>query len=264
MRSSGWCEQLNRLDTPADVVYSDEDKLDLDGTRCEAYFKPDWSPEHFLSNMYVCHFLMARRDLVQDIGGFRSAFDFSQDYDLMLRLMERARRIDHVSDILYHWRKLPQSGATIGNAKPTAHVAGRQALQDYLDRNQLPGEIVDAGVPGFYRPRCRVPGRLVSLVGGSAAVATLDRAAERAEVRVERVASAERAEGVFLLFGMEGVSSVDDEWLLALLGALARGRHGHEAHRRPPGRERWRRPRPAACRWAAIGRSTQLDWLDSR
>ena len=152
-------ERLNERETPADVIYSDEDKLDLDGNRCEAYFKPDWSPEHFLSNMYVCHLLMARRELVVEVGGFRSAFDFSQDYDVMLRLMERARRIDHLSDIVYHWRKVPTSGAAAGDAKPPAHVAGRRALQDFLERNHIAGEIVDAGTPGFYRARCRIEGR---------------------------------------------------------------------------------------------------------
>jgi GT2 family glycosyltransferase len=213
-------EQLNRHALPADVVYSDEDKLDLDGSRVEAYFKPDWSPELFLSNMYVCHLLMARRDLVRDVGAFRSAFDFSQDYDLMLRLMERARRIDHVPDILYHWRKVPQSGATVGSAKPPAHVAGRRALQDYLDRNGLPGEIVDAGVPGFYRARIRVQGRpLVSVVAGSRGDAALDRAAARAGAGLEHVDGPEQSGGQFLLFGTRGVTAADDEWLLAMLEA---------------------------------------------
>jgi GT2 family glycosyltransferase len=209
-------ERLNERETPADVIYSDEDKLDLDGNRCEAYFKPDWSPEHFLSNMYVCHLLMARRELVVEVGGFRSAFDFSQDYDVMLRLMERARRIDHLSDIVYHWRKVPTSGAAAGDAKPPAHVAGRRALQDYLERNHIAGEIVDAGTPGFYRARCRIEGRpVVSVVGG--APPALDRAAAVAGVGIERVPSPEPATGAFLLFGLDRLEWADDAWLLALL-----------------------------------------------
>lgn len=212
-------EQLNRHPTPADVIYSDEDKLELDGTRCDPYFKPDWSPELFLSNMYVCHLLVARRDLVREVGGFRTAFDFSQDYDLMLRLMERAGRIDHVPDILYHWRKIPQSGAAVADAKPTAHHAGRRALQDYLDRNHLLGEIADAGAPGFYRPRLRVADApLVSVVGGTPDAA-LDRAATRAGARLEFVAAAESAAGTFLLFGLDRLHGADDEWLLAMLEA---------------------------------------------
>lgn len=212
-------EQLNRHAIPADVIYSDEDKLELDGTRCDPYFKPEWSPELFLSNMYVCHLLVARRDLVREVGGFRTAFDFSQDYDLMLRLMERARRIDHVSDILYHWRKVPQSGAAVADAKPTAHLAGRQALQDYLDRNRLSGKIADAGAPGFYRPRLHVTDEPLVSVVGAASDTGLAAAAARAGARVESVSAAERAVGTFLLFGVDGLHGADDEWLLALLEA---------------------------------------------
>lgn len=171
--------------------------------------------------MYVCHLLLARRDLVREVGGFRSAFDFSQDYDLMLRLMEQARRIDHVSDILYHWRKVPLSGAAAADAKPPAHIAGRRALQDYLDRNHLPGEIVDAGVPGFYRARLRLANQpLVSVVTGGQN-AGLDRAAARAGARFERVESADGAGGDFLLFGLEDLRGADDEWLLAMLEAAS-------------------------------------------
>jgi len=85
-------EHLNRYETRPDIVYTDEDKLEPDGSRADAYFKPDWSPDLFLSNMYACHFLVVRRALMTEVGGFRSAFDFSQDYDLVLRLIERANR----------------------------------------------------------------------------------------------------------------------------------------------------------------------------
>lgn len=158
-------EYLNRPGPRPDVIYSDEDKLDLDGVRCEAYFKPDWAPDLFLSQMFVCHLLMARRELVMEVGGFRSEYDFSQDYDLMLRLMEKAERIAHVPDILYHWRKIPQSGAFVGDAKPTAHTAAQRAIQDYLDRNAIEGRVEDAGPPGLYRVRYKLTRRpLVSIV----------------------------------------------------------------------------------------------------
>lgn len=213
-------EHLNRGADPPDVVYSDEDKLDLDGRRCEAYFKPDWSPDLFLSNMFVCHLLMARRSLVHEVGGFRTAFDFSQDYDLMLRLMEKARRIDHVADILYHWRKVPQSGASVGDAKPAAHVAGRRALQDHLDRRGVPGEVVDAGPAGFYRVRYRLTRQpVVSLVAADA----------RSHHRLERLVSAtawpalelvrspEDATGEHLLLVDPALVPSDAGWLEALL-----------------------------------------------
>jgi GT2 family glycosyltransferase len=136
-----------------DVVYSDEDKLEQDGSRSDPYFKPDWSPDLFLSSMYVCHFLVFRRTVIDAAGGFRSEFDGSQDYDVMLRVMDRTDRIAHVPDVLYHWRKTPASTSSTGAAKPWAYEAGRRALQDYADRNGLDATVVDAGAPGVYRVR---------------------------------------------------------------------------------------------------------------
>ena len=84
--------------------------------------------------MYICHLLMVRRSLIERDGSFRSAFDYSQDYDLLLRVMEQTNRVVHVADILYHWRKIPESSAMAGDSKLTAHEAGRRAIQDHLDR----------------------------------------------------------------------------------------------------------------------------------
>jgi GT2 family glycosyltransferase len=150
-------EILDQDDEP-DVVYSDEDKLDLDGRRCDPYFKPDWSPDLFRSSMYACHLLVIRRALVHEVGGFRSAFDFSQDYDLLLRVIERTARIAHVPDVLYHWRKTLASTALAGDAKPDAHAAGARALQAHLDRQGIAGRILDAGPPGLYRVQYTIPG----------------------------------------------------------------------------------------------------------
>lgn len=148
-----------------ELIYSDEDKLELDGARSDVYFKPDWSPDLFLSSMYVCHFLVMRRSLVVEAGGFRPGYDGSQDYDLVLRVIERARRIEHIPDVLYHWRKIPESASSTGAAKPWAHLAGQRALQDYADRNALDAVVEEAGAPGLYRMRYRLRGEpLVSIV----------------------------------------------------------------------------------------------------
>ena len=150
---------LNASEPSFDVVYSDEDKLDEHGVRCDPYFKPDWSPDLFRSSMYACHLLVLRRALVEDAGGFRSEFDFSQDYDLLLRISERTTRIGHVPDVLYHWRKTPASTAQAGDAKPTAHQAGGRALQAHLDRQAIAGRVLDAGPPGLYRVQYEIEGR---------------------------------------------------------------------------------------------------------
>ena len=80
----------------ADMIYSDEDKLDLEGRRVWPIFKPDWSPEYMLAMMYTCHFGVYRRSLLKEIGGFRVGFEGSQDYDLVLRLSEKTDRINHI------------------------------------------------------------------------------------------------------------------------------------------------------------------------
>ncbi len=148
-----------------DVLYSDEDKLDLAGTRCDPAFKPDWSPEHFLHRMYTCHLKVVRRSLMNEVGGFRRGYEGAQDYDLMLRLMERTEHIGHVPRILYHWRKLPESTASAGQAKPWAMDAGRLALEDYARRRGIEAEVLPSGGAGLFRMKRRIAGRpLVSIV----------------------------------------------------------------------------------------------------
>lgn len=149
----------------ADVIYSDEDKLDMRGERCDVFFKPDWSPEHFLSCMYTCHLMVVRRTLLNGIGGFRTGYEGAQDYDLLLRLMERTGRIDHIPRVLYHWRKLPQSTASAGQTKPWALDAGRLAVEDYIKRNGIDADVVPGAAPGLYRVRRRIGDRpLVSII----------------------------------------------------------------------------------------------------
>jgi GT2 family glycosyltransferase len=142
----------------ADMVYSDEDKLDLDGSRCDPFFKPDWSPTTFLSYMYTCHFGVYRRALVGEVGGFRAGTDGSQDYDLVLRLTERTSRIQHIPKILYHWRMTPQSTAHNPSNKNYVEQAARQALRDAMHRRgENVSEVVIGRLPTTYRVRYRVP-----------------------------------------------------------------------------------------------------------
>ena len=135
----------------ADMIYSDEDKLDPKGRRVRPHFKPDWSPEHMLSMMYTCHFGVFRRRLLEEIGGFRVGFEGAQDYDLVLRLSEKTDKIYHIPKILYHWRMAPDSVAASGAAKPYAYEAAKRGLTEHLIRQQIPGEIVDGEWRGYYR-----------------------------------------------------------------------------------------------------------------
>src|SRR5205814_2018240 len=101
----------------ADLIYSDEDKLTEDGLDAPI-FKPDWSPDYFLSCNYICHFTIVRADVLKQVGGFRPEFDGAQDYDLFLRIIERTSRIDHVPRVLYHWRRSEASTADNIRRKP--------------------------------------------------------------------------------------------------------------------------------------------------
>ena len=121
----------------ADVLYSDEDKLDATGERCVPSLKPDWSPDLLLSSAYFCHMLVIRRSLVTGLGGLRPAFDGSQDYDLMLRATEVARAVVHVPEILYHWRVLEGSTSADPHAKPWAFEAERRALEEAVARRGI-------------------------------------------------------------------------------------------------------------------------------
>ena len=148
-----------------DIIYSDEDKLDELGQRCDPHFKPDWSPDLFRSYMYSCHLMVVRRSLVEAIGGFRVGFEGAQDYDLLLRLMERTQRIGHIPQILYHWRKSPSSTAASETNKPWAVDAGARALQDHAVRIGSEATVLSGPSPGMYRFRRAIRNKpLVSVV----------------------------------------------------------------------------------------------------
>ena len=141
----------------ADMIYSDEDKLNPEGRRVCPHFKPDWSPEHFLAVMYTCHFGVYRRRLLEEIGNFRVGFEGAQDYDLVLRLSEKTDQIYHIPKILYHWRMAPSSLAS-GAAKPYAYEAAKRALTEHLIRRRIPGEIIHGDRLGSYRVRFNLNG----------------------------------------------------------------------------------------------------------
>ncbi len=122
-----------------DLIYSDEDRITMDGKRHTPFFKPDWSPDILQAGMYIGHSTY-RKKLVVDLGGFRSRYDFSQDYDLALRITEKISNVGHIPKVLYHWREVPGSAAIGG--KLFARQTNIDALADYLDRNGIIGDAV--------------------------------------------------------------------------------------------------------------------------
>lgn len=135
-----------------DVLYSDEDKMDVEGRRNSPTLKPDWSPELLRTTNYLCHFLVVRRSLLEQAGGIRQGVEGSQDYDLILRLSERTQRFAHIPEILYHWRAVPTSTAAASSAKPAASDAGQRSLAEHLERCGEQAR-VETLMPSVYRVR---------------------------------------------------------------------------------------------------------------
>lgn len=135
-----------------DYLYTDEDKINEEGVRYDPFLKPAWSPERFRTQMYTCHLSVARRSLVEEVGGFRPGYDGAQDWDLVLRVTERARRVVHVRGIYYHWRAVATSVAMSSAAKPWAYESARKAITDHVERTDIQGVVADVpGKPGEYR-----------------------------------------------------------------------------------------------------------------
>ncbi|MFS0710746.1 glycosyltransferase [Brevundimonas phoenicis] len=126
----------------ADIVYSDDDKIDDQGRRFAPQFKPEWSPSLLLSFMYISHTFTVRRSLYINLGGFDSQFDGAQDFDFALRASEHARHVGHIPKVLYHWRTTPGSTAISGDAKPESFERGRQAVENALLRRGIEGRVL--------------------------------------------------------------------------------------------------------------------------
>ncbi len=148
----------------ADLIYTDEDKLGDDGFEAPL-FKPDWSPDFFLSCNYLGHLTAVRRDLLRKAGGFRSQIDSAQDYDLFFRIIERTNRIHHIPRVLYHWRRSESSSAISVRQKPGQLEASRLAIEDHLKRRSEPAHVaVDWRTHAFCVRRELLEARKISVI----------------------------------------------------------------------------------------------------
>lgn len=129
------------------LIYSDEDKIDRDGHRVCPAFKPDFDMDIFLSFDYLGHLIALRRDVAERAGGFRSACNGAQDWDLLMRALEGmdVHQVQHIPKPLYHWRMHADSTALDLNSKPYVRRAWGKVLADHLDRTGLAAEI-EAGL----------------------------------------------------------------------------------------------------------------------
>ncbi len=142
-----------------DIVYTDEDKLSMDGTHLyDPHFKPDFNLDLLRSNNYICHIFLVRKSVLDKAGRFRSAYDGAQDYDLILRCCEQAGKIRHVAKSLYHWRAHPASTAGDPASKMYAYKAGEEAVRAHYERLGIEAEVSMTEHYGRYRTTFPVKG----------------------------------------------------------------------------------------------------------
>ena len=137
-------------DKKLDFVYSDEDKLNLAGERCDPHFKPDWSPDTLLSLNYICHLAVIRAKLMRAVGGEEVGLEGAQDYDLFLKITEKTNKIYHIPKILYHWRMSEGSTATQLDNKSYAGDKGRIAIENAIKRRKLNAEVKQDEASTYY------------------------------------------------------------------------------------------------------------------
>lgn len=150
----------------AEVFYTDEDKVTADLKEYfQPHLKPDFNEDLLRSNNYICHFFVAKRELVEKVGGFHQEFNGAQDYDLIFRCVEQASGVCHIPKILYHWRTHKASTADNPASKMYAFEAGKRAIEEHLKRVGEKGQVEHTKDLGFYRVKYPVIGRpLVSIL----------------------------------------------------------------------------------------------------
>lgn len=157
-----WIVNMLNEHNEADILYSDECKVDEQGNLSDYFLKPGWSPELLFNMMYIGHLTVYRKKfLLEQVGRFRKEFDFSQDYDLALRATEKTSNIHHVDKVIYHWR-LTEGSAAQGD-KPYARASNLAALADAAKRRNINADVI--ALPVANRLKIRVDGsKKVSLV----------------------------------------------------------------------------------------------------
>ena len=153
-------------DTDADVVYTDEDKVSMDGQHYfDPNFKPDFNLFRLRENNYICHIFVVRKSLTDETGMLRSEFDGAQDFDFILRCCEKAKKITHIPKVLYHWRCHMDSTAADPSSKAYAYEAGRKAIREHYQRMGIDAKVDMTERPGWYRSHIKVQGNpMVSII----------------------------------------------------------------------------------------------------
>lgn len=148
------CAKALNEDASIDVIYSDEDKVDMNGRKYfEPHFKSDFNIDLLCSMNYICHLFVVKKELVDQVGMLRSEFDGAQDHDFILRCCEKAKNIHHIPKILYHWRCHIDSTAANPESKMYAFEAGKKAVEEHYKRIGVPAVVEHGQFYGMYRTK---------------------------------------------------------------------------------------------------------------
>lgn len=148
------CAKALNEDMSIDVIYSDEDKVDMNGKKYfEPHFKSDFNIDLLCSMNYICHLFVVKKELMEQVGMLRSEFDGAQDHDFILRCCEKAKNIHHIPKILYHWRCHIDSTAANPESKMYAFEAGKKAVAEHYKRIGVPAVVEHGQFYGMYRTK---------------------------------------------------------------------------------------------------------------
>ncbi len=183
----------NAIDPEVDIIYTDEDKFEIDGSRFSPDIKPEWSPDLLDYEFYFGHLMVVRRSLLESVGGIGDYFPEDEGYDIALRCSEKARKIVHIPIALYHWNGTGAFEANCPARSFWQHGAMRKSLEESLiRRSEAITGVEDGPFYGtFYVRRPIVENASVTVVilahsHESGTVVGLDTAIRRSTKAIER------------------------------------------------------------------------------
>ena len=148
------CAKAINADKNIDVLYSDEDKIDMAGKKYfDPNFKPDLNIDLLCSMNYICHLFVVKKTIIDKIGMLRSEFDGAQDHDFILRCVEVAQSVYHIPKVLYHWRCHINSTAANPESKLYAFEAGRKAVEEHYKRIGVPAKVEHSSFYGMFHTK---------------------------------------------------------------------------------------------------------------
>lgn len=160
------CVDLLNREPSTEIIYTDEDKVDMNGKEhFMPHFKPDFNIDMLRSVNYICHLFIVKRNIYEKVGMMNVEFEGAQDYDFVLRCIEKTSNIKHIPKILYHWRAHRGSTAENPESKNYAFEAGKRAIQAHYDREGIAAIVCETENKGIYRSRYKSTGNpLVSVI----------------------------------------------------------------------------------------------------